>query len=440
MTFQPASMADQAVCHIDGFGPLAIVAPRSVTELADCVRCAATERKAVYPLGGRTMLELGLPPTKPGIAVDLRGLEQVIDYPSRDMTITVQAGITIAKLQAILSAEHQQLPVDVPLPEQATLGGAIAVNASGPRRYGYGTLRDYVIGISFINGEGQEVKAGGRVVKNVAGYDLMKLHIGALGTLGIVTQVTLKLKPGPEMTAYSFLGWRAEAIKAMLSAFQNSRNRPTRLELLNPAAVRSIPWMYAHHDSPSWILGCCYEGNKEAVNWQVAYLNAEQRLIAGRDEKVGFITATARDFPQPAAFKRNFRDTTGPDPIQLQSRLAAKVTFKANVLPSSLADFCLIANGLSSQMPLQAHAGSGIVIGHLPDDLTREQAATMLTTLLDQAAAAEGNLVILRCPTELKRELPIWGKPRGDAWLMRRVKEALDSRGVFNPGRFVDGI
>ena len=119
--------------------------------------------------------------------MDCRSLNRVIDYPARDMTITVQAGITIAELQTLLAAENQRLPVDVPHADRATLGGALAVNVSGPRRYGFGTLRDYVIGISTVNDEGQEVKAGGRVVKNVAGYDLCKLHIGALGTLGIIT-------------------------------------------------------------------------------------------------------------------------------------------------------------------------------------------------------------------------------------------------------------
>src|SRR5260221_13588513 len=117
------------------------------------------------------------------------------------MTITVQAGITIAKLQVLLASENHRLPVDIPFPDRATLGGALAANASGPRRYGFGTLRDYLIGISTVNDEGHEVKAGGRVVKNVAGYDLCKLHIGALGTLGIISQVTLKLRPLVEETA-----------------------------------------------------------------------------------------------------------------------------------------------------------------------------------------------------------------------------------------------
>ena len=167
---------------IDDFGPLPVRRPTSVAELCGLVKEAAAGGQGVYPVGGRTTLDVGLPPIKPGIALDTTALNQVIDYPARDMTITVQAGITMAKLQETLAAEGQWLPVDVPNPDQATIGGAVALNKSGPRRYGYGTLRDYVIGISFVTDEGNEVKAGGRVVKNVAGYDLMKLQVGAVGT------------------------------------------------------------------------------------------------------------------------------------------------------------------------------------------------------------------------------------------------------------------
>ena len=155
------------------------------------------------------------------------------------MTITVQAGITLAALQAELAKEGQWLPIDVALPEQATLGGAIALNKSGPRRYGYGTLRDYVIGISFVTDDGVEVKAGGRVVKNVAGYDLMKLQIGAAGTLGVVTQVTLKVKPKPEVSAAVAFGCAAESLGSVLDLVHASKSRPMAVELLNPAAWRS---------------------------------------------------------------------------------------------------------------------------------------------------------------------------------------------------------
>src|SRR5207249_10267822 len=126
----------------------------------------------------------------PGVAVATTALHQVIDFPARDLTITVQTGITIARLNEITRAEGLQLPIDVPDPERSTLGGAIACNVSGPRRYGYGTFRDYVLGITTVNDRGELASAGGRVVKNVAGYDLMKLHTGALGTLGVITRVT----------------------------------------------------------------------------------------------------------------------------------------------------------------------------------------------------------------------------------------------------------
>ncbi|HJT77552.1 MAG TPA: FAD-binding oxidoreductase, partial [Gemmataceae bacterium] len=189
--------AEPSTCLIDDVGPLPVAAPPSVPELGDLVRRAAAQGQALYPLGGRTMLGLGLPPARPGLGVDLRALDQVIDYPARDMTITVRAGIPLARLAEILAAENQRLPIDVPRADRATLGGALATNASGPRRLGFGTLRDYVIGLSAVNDEGQETKAGGRVVKNVAGYDLCKLFIGSLGTLGVITQATLKLRPLP---------------------------------------------------------------------------------------------------------------------------------------------------------------------------------------------------------------------------------------------------
>ncbi|HWG45298.1 MAG TPA: FAD-binding oxidoreductase [Gemmataceae bacterium] len=263
-------------CRIDDFGPLSVEQPHSIAELGDLVRRAAAEKQAVYPLGGQTLIDIGLPPIRPGFAVDLRGLSQVIDYPARDMTITVQAGITLAKLQSLLATENQRLPIDVPHPEQATLGGVLATNISGSRRLGFGTLRDYVIGISTINDEGQEVKAGGRVVKNVAGYDLCKLHIGALGTLGIISQVTLKLRPRPEGKALVTFGCATEALGRLLDQLHQTRTRPVCLDLLNSVAVRSIT-----RDSrlnlpvASWVIVVGFEDNSDAVGWQVRQLLQE---------------------------------------------------------------------------------------------------------------------------------------------------------------------
>jgi glycolate oxidase FAD binding subunit len=175
--------------------------PADQEEVAAVVAECYEQRFPLYPIGGGTSLDFGLPAKGEGVGLSLAKLNRVLDYPARDMTITVEAGITMQALANVLAAERQRLPVDVPQADKATIGGVIATNWNGPRRYGEGTIRDYVIGISAVDGRGQPFKGGGRVVKNVAGYDFCKLLTGSLGTLGVITQVTLRLKPIPEQTA-----------------------------------------------------------------------------------------------------------------------------------------------------------------------------------------------------------------------------------------------
>jgi glycolate oxidase FAD binding subunit len=417
-------MAEADACRIDDVGPFPVVRPGSVAELCDLVRRAAADGRALYPLGGRTALELGLPPDRPGLGVDLRSLDQVIDYPARDMTITVQAGITLTRLREVLAAENQRLPVDVPRPDRATLGGALATNASGPRRCGFGTLRDYVIGISVVNDEGHEVKAGGRVVKNVAGYDLCKLYVGSLGTLGIITQVTLKLRPRPEEQALLAVACAADAVAPLIDGLHASRTRPVCVELLNDAAVRALDPDRRLPDT-AWVVVVGYEDNYEAVLWQAEQAVADLAAagVAGLDVWAGATAGWLWDaLTEPA------------------SRPEATLTFKANLLPGATADFCRAAAALPEAPLLQAHAENGIVIGHVDGPLTLEQATSMLKALQDRATAAQGNVTLPRCPPAWKKTLPVWGVPRGDLGLMRRVKEQLDPRRLFNPGRFVDAL
>jgi glycolate oxidase FAD binding subunit len=355
------------------------------------------------------MLDFGLPPSRSGIGVDLRNLSQIIDYPARDMTITVQTGITLAKIQEILAAENQQLPMDVPQPNLATLGGAIATNTTGPRRYGYGTWRDYLIGISVINSEGNEFKAGGRVIKNVAGYDLCKLLAGSLGTLGIISQVTLKLKPKPEERALAMLDCPPESVGTALDLLHASQTRPVCIVLHNP-----LPEM------TSWAIVVGFEGNSQAVAWQVQQLVKEWHQAGFGGLHVRFGSASDHLWRVLVNFPNH------PD---------AFISFKANMLSSATAEFCLRVANVMPENPIQAHAGNGIVMGHLINDITLEQAQEFLKQIQAWAAARQGNAVVLRCPAEWKHELPIWGVPRGDAWLMRQVREKLDPHRVFNPGR-----
>ena len=416
---------DENTCRIDDFGPLPLEQPRTVAEVGDLVRRTAADKHAIYPIGGRTLLGIGLPPSRAGFAVDLRSLSQVIDYPARDMTITVRAGVTLAELQRLLATEKQRLPIDVPQADRATLGGVLAANVSGSRRLGFGSLRDYVIGISTVNDEGCEVKAGGRVVKNVAGYDLCKLHVGALGTLGIISQVTLKLRPLPESKALLTFGCETAALDRLLDRLHATRTRPVCLDVLNQLAVRALV-RAAHLNLPeaSWVIVVGFEDNSDAVSWQIRQLL--QELAPGDIEGV---EARAGDASEALWHVLVEAPSNGE-----------RLSFKANLLPHAVAAFCRQADTMPEPMRLHAHAGSGIVHGHLDGDLTLPRLAAMLKELTDAAVRAEGNLVLPRCPVEWKRELPVWGRERGDLWLMRQVKDKLDPHHLFNPGRFVEGI
>jgi glycolate oxidase FAD binding subunit len=395
-----------------------------VDELAGLVRQAAAANQAIYPVGGGTMLDAGLPPARPGRAVDLRQLTKVIDYPARDMTMTVQAGITISRLQEQLAAENQRLPIDVPQPDRATLGGALAVNVSGPRRYGFGTWRDYIIGLSAVNDEGQEIKAGGRVVKNVAGYDLCKLYIGSLGTLGVITQVTLKLKPRPEEQALVTLAGPADDLEQLLDRLHASQTRPVCLDLLNPAATAYINQQPSTNlPENGWTVVVSYEENTAAVAWQIGQLL--------REVGAGWTAVTRVGAEAEPLWRALAEFPLAPEAV---------LTFRANLLPHAVARFCRLADGLPERPRLQAHAGNGIITGHVVGDLTAGRAREMLEGLTAAAQAAQGRVVLPRCPTAWKPALPVWGPAGGDWDLMRAVKEKLDPRRLFNPGRFLPGL
>lgn len=409
---------------IDGFGPLPVHRPASASELGDLVREIAGKGEGVYPVGGGTVLDLGLPPIKPGAAVDTRALDQVIDYPARDLTVTVGAGIAVGKLQQVLASEGQRLPVDVPNPDAATLGGALAANLSGPRRLGRGTLRDSVIGIAFVTDEGHEIQGGGRVVKNVAGYDLMKLQIGALGTLGVITRVTLKVTPRPEEQAVVAFGLNAASVGPTLDRLHASASRPVAVELLNAAAARATGVELPGSDP--WVIVAGFEERAATVAWQVATLKDELKAAPVRD---------VTEFRGPEC-EPVWAGLTG-----LQHRPGSRLSFKATVPPSRVAAFAAEASAAHPDVILHAHAGNGVVWGHIPSaDLTADRASAILTALAPRAAEANGNVVVRRCLVEWKKVLPVWGRPGGDHELMRTVKMRLDPKNVFNPGRLFGDV
>ncbi|MCH8924222.1 MAG: FAD-binding oxidoreductase, partial [Planctomycetes bacterium] len=207
--------------------------PDDIDELVDVVRNCCASKNPVYPIGGAMSLDYGRTPQRPGVGLSLSRLNRIIDYPARDMTITVEPGITIAELRKTLAGERQELPVDVPQAGEATIGGVVATALAGPRCYGLGTIRDYVIGISAVDGRGTLFKGGGRVVKNVAGLDMAKIQIGSFGTLAAIATVNFKVLPQPVTTrSFVFSGDDLSIVLKVRRRILASQLQPVAVDLL----------------------------------------------------------------------------------------------------------------------------------------------------------------------------------------------------------------
>ncbi len=400
--------------------------PSDVLEACVIIKQAAANLDAIVPSGSGSKMNIGYAPSRKGIVLGTKNLNKVIDYPARDMTVTVQAGILIKDLKEMLGKENQRLPIDDPYPANSSLGGLLATNTSGPRRFGWGTLRDYVIGISILNDEGVETKAGGRVVKNVAGYDFCKLHTGALGTLGIISQVTLKVRPNPEASAFLLLTLNLANVESVLDRIHNTKTRPVAVELLNKTALQHPLFKHLAVTADYGIF-IGFEHSAEAVKWQTETLANE--LADVPNSKLEIINA-----PSDSALWQALGE------FQAARISGCPLTFKANIPSAKVASWCALATETIPGVLLQAHAGSGIVFGHIPEGISQQVAFNSIDMLLQKAVRYQGNLVLPYCLPEWKASFPVWGQIRPDVKVMRKVKESLDPKALFNPGRFVDRI
>lgn len=384
---------------------LAIFEPNTQDELVQFVADNAMHaHRRLLAVGGGTACRSSV--DQDVVEVRLGKLNRVIDYPARDMTITVEAGIRMAELDRILAAENQRLPIDVPQAGQATLGGVIATNWSGSRRLGCGTMRDYVIGISAVDATGRRFSAGGRVVKNVAGYDLCKLLVGSMGELAIITQVTLKLRPMPETSALVRLTFDSlSQIDALLNRLLTSGTRPVALDVMLPASGD-------HHSQAMLLVG--YEGSARETNWQVEQLLNECRSFEPR---------------LSASFGGAKADQVWEDLREFVIRTDGPVTFKASLPPSRTCEFLRLA--MEVGISAQAHAGNGIVIGHLPRSVaSSDQAQRLLKPLADLATANGGSLTILRRPADWPLATTNGGSDASRQW-SKRIQRQLDPLGLF---------
>jgi glycolate oxidase FAD binding subunit len=336
-------------------------------------------------------------------------------------------------LQSALGAKGQWMSLDPPLPARATLGGVLAANGSGPRRHLYGTARDLVIGLRVVGPDGAVVRSGGKVVKNVAGYDMAKLYLGSLGTLGLIVEATVKLRPLPEADracwgAFADLAAAGTAVRAVMA----SDLVPHSIELLDAEAAAACGAAMPASGGAALLLG--FDGLASPVAWQ---LGEAERLLRG----VGAGTVTVLDEPAAAAMLGRVRD--------LRAAVAEPLAVaRAALLPSQVAPFLAEAAAGARTAGLRlvaaAHAGSGIATLMLTprEGDGRAAAATVKTLALlrDHARAAGGELVLEWAPLAVKEEVGVWDAPSPAVRLMQGIKAQLDPKGIMNPGRFVGGI
>jgi len=407
---------------VDGVEPRFLARPRSVEEAGQVLRAAADDGLAVAFVGGGGKLGLGNPPERLDLVVETRALDQVLEHAAGDLVVQAQAGVRLADLRQRLAPAGQQLALDPPEP-RATLGGVVAANASGPRRLRYGTVRDLLIGITVVLADGTVARAGGKVVKNVAGYDLAKLFCGSLGTLGMVAEVIFRLHPVPAAAAVATL-----AVDGPTQAGQAVRE--LQRSTLEPSAVELTV------DEFGWPgrLTVLFEGIQPGVEAQAA---AAAELLGRVGE-----AAVAGPGGVEAALGQ-----LGARPFE-KAEYALKATFPPAELAGALEDLVGGRLRFAGVGGVSVHAATGVAWvasdlreGDLPaDSPVFPMAVRGITEARERLAARGGSLVLVKGSPELKRAVDVWGPPGDAVGLMRRVKERFDPDRRLSPGRFVGGI
>jgi glycolate oxidase FAD binding subunit len=413
---------------IDGIGPQAVVLPRSTHEIQEVLGYAADSGLSVIPAGSGTKLGVGNPPEQVDLVLSTSRLDQVLEYEPADLTVTVEAGIRLAMLQAKLAEHGQYFSLDPPYADRCTIGGITATNASGPSRLRFGGARDLVLGMRVVQSSGTVVKSGGKVVKNVAGYDLNKLYLGSFGTLGVITEVSLKLQPLPEIERNILLTFAdvGEAVN-VASEISGSQLLPTFLNLF----VNGAPFT----DSPEPCLLIGLDGHPETVEWQVDSV----KTIAQQNGVFGVGVYEGQQQQELRTSMCTFPEAESATPL---------VICRANLRMTDVGDFVNTALEVNESVPWRVRAtglmGNGVVyviFSDFPDgEVPVQHVADTLANLRDAAANVGGNLIVESAPAALKRQIDVWGPVGRSFELMKAIKTRLDPIGLLNVGRFVGGI
>ena len=396
------------------------VYPNTQEELAAVIAWARNNRCAVLPAGSGSKLDWGGlvkldPPNPPGAgriaAVSTARLNRLVEHAVGDLTVTAEAGMKFADLQLLLAAAGQFLPIDPAYPQQATLGGIVATADAGSLRHRYRGVRDLLLGMTFVRSDGKIAVAGGRVVKNVAGYDLMKLFTGAYGTLGVISQVTFRVYPLPESSGTVVLTGEVNALSQTAQILLSSALTPSAIDLLSPQLVAKLG------------LG---KGTGLIVRFQSIAPSVKQQSarLLEVGEKLGL--------QGTSCCENDDRQLWQILPQTMwDSGTKSAIICKIGIRPSE-------AVTAINELPVQdalIHAGSGLGV-------LRFETATADTLLqVRRGCEAKGGfLTVLAAPADIKQQLDVWGYNGSAIDLMRRIKQQFDPENLLSPHRFISGI
>jgi glycolate oxidase FAD binding subunit len=407
---------------IDGVRPGMWVLPGSVEEVAAVIRTANERRACVTLAGGFTKQSMGNVPEKMDILLRTDRLNRVLHFDPGDLTIGVEAGCRLGEVQKSVAESGLLLPLDPAKAQQATIGGALAAAAFGPLKHGFGGVREYCIGVSFVTGDGRIAKAGGRVVKNVAGYDLMKLMIGSQGTLGVITSANFKLFPAPKR-ASTFVAEFSNCKEAMefCGFVKRSPLSPLCLEIVSPRAH-----VYAGDSGEAWAVVVRAAGSDAVLGRYRREFSANTaRELAGADEERFW--SGVREFAETIAKKHQNAML-----MELHLRFGAVVeVLRAAENAATEHNFLFAGVGRAGV--------ASLVISLVPlsvDPPAVTQYANAVAAIR-KAMPEDGAAVVARCPREAKAYFSTWGESSNDLEAMRAVKRALDPNGIMNCGRFL---
>jgi glycolate dehydrogenase FAD-binding subunit len=430
----PASLA---AYEVDGRRPSAALLPGSAAEVAEILRFASAELLAVIPVGGRTHVHIGMPPQRYDLALDLSRMNRILAYEPRDLTLGVEPGITFADLDRGLREKGQFLPLSAPFPERATLGGIVAAGSDTPLRYAHGTARDFLLGVEFVTGEGVLSKSGGRVVKNVTGYDLHKLLIGSLGTLAVITRVnfrTFPLPPAQRMFVAAFAD--PSSAFAFCRTITKSQLQPRVVDVLDGGAAGLFAGRGAGFlRRDSWLVVVEAAGHEAVLERHGRDLEA----ISREAHAVEFIALDDAKREQLFACLCEF------SPIAFSATSAATI-FRIAGLPSAMSLLLPKIQKLAKRHVLDCAVlvrALGVVYVALPPPTSPKSFPELVSCsreLMDLCVASSAIPMIERCPLELKNMLNIWPPAGTEHEIAKRLKSVFDPQGILSPGRFRGGI